>query len=326
MPERQTGTQAVQIGAETTYGTAVAANRKLRSMDFTINPTGNVLNYKPQGSKLPTVVVPGQQWTDGSLSGRPVYDELIYPLSMVFGAPTPTVIGSAAAQLWTFTYTAGAAITPKSMTVEKGSSVRAGEAPGVILTEFGFHLTPNEVTIDGSLMGQIYADGITMTAAPTLLPQVPVLPTEFNVFIDDTFAAIGTTKWLRAFAFDLNMSGIFSPVWTLNTALTSYAATVENSDPEITATLRVAADATGMGLLDTLRAGATKYIRVRGSSLTLADTGAFYRFGFDMAVKLADFSDFDDEDGLYVRDWPLQIVDDPNISLEATLVCTRTTL
>jgi hypothetical protein len=321
MAERQTGTQQVQIAPEVTPGTGVAATKKLQSMDFTINPTGEVLQFKPQGSKLPTVVIPGQEWTDGALSGRPVYDELIYPLSMIFGAPTPTTV-AVTGKLWTFTYNPATALTPKTFTVEKGSAVRAGKSVGVGLTDFGVHITRNEVTVDGAVLGQLYTDGITMTATPTTLPQQPVLPGEWNIYIDDTFGAIGTTKWLRAFSLDVNMSGLYSAIWPINTALTSYATTVENNDPTITMDLRVEADATGMGLLTSLRAGATKYIRAKAVSLTtIPGSTAFYQFGIDAAVKLADFSDFDDEDGLYVRDWPLQVVNDSSISLEIIVQC-----
>lgn len=326
MAERQTGNQQVQIAPEVSSGTAVPADTRLRSIDITINPRGEVSTFRPQGSKLPTIVIPGQEWGGGSLSGMPVYDEIIYPLAMIFGAPTPTTVDTSG-KTWVFTYTAGAALTPKTMTVEKGDSVRAGELPGVHIVDFGLHVTRNEVTIDGEVLGLLYADGITMTATPGTLPQVPILPKHFDLFVDPAFDDIGTTKYLRGFAFDLNMAGLYNPIWPLNSALTSYATTVENSEPDITAELRVEADATGMGHLTKLRAGDTQYCRVVATSNVLAGAAtAFYSLQVDFAAKIAEYSDFDDEEGLYVRPLPLAIVDDEDLSLEITVTCVTAAL
>lgn len=320
MPERQTGNQAVQIGAESTAGTAVAAGKRLRSIDITINPRGEVTTFRPQGSKLPTIVVPGKEWGGGDLSGMPVYDEIIYPLSGIFGAPTPTTVDTSG-KSWVFTYTPGAALTPKTFTVEKGDSVRAGELPGTHVSDFGFHVTRNEVSIDGAVIGQLYTDAITLTPTPTTLPQVPILPKHFDLYIDPTFGALGTTKYLRGFAFDLTMGGLYNPVWPLNSALTSYAVTVENSEPDITAELRVEADATGMAQLVKLRAGDTQFFRVVATSTTLAGAAsAYYKLQIDFAAKIAEYADFDDEDGLYVTPLPLQIVADDNLALAITVV------
>lgn len=326
MPERQTGNQAVQLAPEVTAGTAVAADTRLRSIDITINTRGNVSTFRPQGSKLPTVVVPGQEWSGGDISGMPVYDEIVYLLAMIFGAPT-VATSDTTAKTWPFVYTPGAALTPKTFTVEKGDSVRAGEAPGVHATDFGLHITRNEITVDGAVMGLLYSDGITMTAAPTSLPQVPILPKHVDLYIDSTFGALGTTKYLRGFSFDLNMGGLYNPIWPLNSALTSYATSVENTEPDITAEIRVEADATGMALLTTLRAGGTKYCRVIATSDVLAGAAtAYHKLQVDFAAKVAEYSDFDDEDGLYVRPIPLQLVDDDDLALEITVVNTTAAL
>lgn len=320
MAERQTGNQQVQVGPQTLFGTGVAASKRLRSIDITVNPRGEVTTYKPQGSKLPTVVVPGQEWSGGSITGSPVYDEMVYPLAMIFGTPT-VATSDTSAKTWPFVYTPGAALTPTALTVEKGDSVRAHKGIDTIATDLGIHITRNEFTIDGSTMGTLLTDGITMTATPTTLPQVPILAKHFDLYIDPTFGAIGTTKYLRGFAADLNLAGLYSSIWPINSALTSYAAAVENSEPDITAELRVEADATGMAHLTKLRAGDTQFFRIVGTSNVLAGAAtAFYKITIDFAAKLNAYSDFDDLDGLYVWPLPLQIVDDTSLALTITVV------
>lgn len=318
MPERQTGNQVTQFGLETVAGTAVAANKKFKSFDVTINPTGEMSSYRPQGSRLPTVVVPGQEWTGGAISGAPVYDELMYLLAMTLGAPTTTVTG-VTGQQHVFTFNAEGAQNAKTFTIEKGDSVRAGKASHVLATDLAINLTRNEFTIDGSVIGQLYTDGVTMTASPTTFPQIPILPKQFSLFLDDTSAALGTTKYLRGFAASLSLSGLVSAIWPINDALTSFATTVDTSELDATMELRVEADASGMALLTSLRAGSTKFLRIVSQGPVIGAGPATYALQIDAAVKIANYADFDDEDGLYVVPWPLQIVNDAWGSLKITL-------
>jgi len=320
MPERQTGNQVTQIGIETTSGTSVAANKRLKSVDITLNTAGEFTSFVPQGSRLATTVVPGREWTSGSISGMPVYDEIIYPLAIALGAPVTTTVLTTGKQHVFTLLNNGAAQAAKTVTLEKGDAVRAGKASHVQAETLGFSISRSEFSIEGDVMGQLYTDGVTLTATPATFPQIPILPKDFSVYLDNTWAALGTTKLLRGFASNISLSGLIAGVWPLNQANTSFATTVDTTELDATMELRMAADAVGMAQLTALRAGTTKYLRIEALGPLIAGGTAVNTFRIDAAVKFADYAEFDDEDGIYVVPWPLQVVDDASGPLVITVI------
>lgn len=319
MPERATGNQATQIGVEVTPGTSVAANRKLKSIGIQLNPAGEVNVFRPQGSKLPTVLSVGKEWSAGSIAGQPVYDELSYLLASVIDTSVDTVVNTTGQQ-HVYTLSAEAPDTGKTFTLEQGDSVRAGKATHLQVVDLSMEFSRAGVSVSGACIAQRYQDAITMTASPTVLPQIPLLPTEVDIFLDPTFGAIGTTKYLRAFRAVLDLTGRYQAIWPLNSALTSFATTIEGAAPDARITLQLAADAVGMAFLTALRAGTTQYLRLKSTGPVIGAGPAVYSLQVDAAVKVADFAGFEDADGVYAIPWPLQIVSDTSLSLTVTLV------
>jgi hypothetical protein len=241
---------------------------------------------------------------------------------MALGAPTITTVGTTGKQHVFTLLNTGAAQAAKTVTLEKGSSVRAGKAAYVQAVDIGFGISRSEFTIDGAVMGQLYTDGITLTASPTTFAQVPILPKDFSVYLDSTWAGLGTTKLLRVFGNALNLAGLVGGVWPINQANTSFAVTVDQSELDATMELRMEADATGMANLTALRAGTTRYLRIEAVGPAIAGGSAFNTFRIDAAVKVAEYADFDDEDGIVVTPWPLQVVDDTDGPLVVTVINT----
>jgi hypothetical protein len=66
--------------------------------------------------------------------------------------------------------------------------------------------------------------------------------------------------------------------------------------------LRLEADNVGMGLLSTMRTGDTKYLRILATSEPIYSTYK-YRLQIDTAVKIAEVSEFSDDDGIFQIEW-----------------------
>lgn len=329
MPERSSLAQGVQIGVETTEGTVVPANRKLQALSIALAPNLETNRFRPMGQKYDALVTPGKEWSVADVSGVATYDELIYPLSMILTSTTPTEFGGvgSAGRQWVFAPSSSAEDNVKSFTVEQGGSVRAHRAPGVVLTDFGITWNRDNVELSGSGMGQLFTDGVTMTAAPTTVPLVPILPSQINVFSDPTFAALGTTKLLRALEGELSIGSRFGPVWVLNSANTSYVARVE-TEPDATFRLQLEADPAGMGPLTNARAGSTLYIRVAATGAAITPGTSSYTMQFDMACKVESIGSLDDVDGVYAIEYDMRLVHDAGLggAIKATLVNTQTGL
>lgn len=325
MPERSSISQVVQLGVEATPGTAVAASKRLQSMGIEPSPNLETSQFRPAGSKYNTLSIAGKEWTTAAITGRPVFDEIIYPLASVL--TTPVVSGAGVAKTWTFTPSAVSEDNPKTFTVEQGSAFRAHRFVQALVTAFSLSFTRDAIEMGGTMLGEAIEDGIAMTGAPTVLPLVPVVPATVCVYLDDDFGDLGTTKLSRLLALEWGIADRFGPLWTIDCDEDSYAATIEQA-PNLTTGMTMEADAAGMGLLVTARAGATKYMRIEAIGPVIDAGPDTYRLRIDMPVKVTETGGFSDEDGVYAVQWSTTGVDDGDFGgpLEVEVVNTTTAL
>lgn len=310
MPERTSITQVIQLGVETTEGTSVAANKLLGAIS--INPTlqAETSDFRPMGTKYRTLVIPGKEWVEADLEGIGNFDELVYFLASLVGTPVITTTGTTGKQ-HVFTPSSTAADTIKTFTIEQGDAVRAHKFAGAVVSELGMEFTRESIEVTGTMIGTGFTDGITLTATPTAIATQPMLPATVNVFVDTAAASLGTTKLTRALQVGWNISDRYGPLWTLNSAVTGYAARIE-TEPTAEGHLMVEADATGMGYLTQLRAGSTRFLRIEVLDTALIGAGpATYKAWFDFAIKFNAAAPLEDEEGVYAADWPFTIVHDP---------------
>ncbi len=301
MSERTTITQVTQIGVEVTPGTAVPADVLLQAISIEPSIQAEVQTYRPAGGKFVTMGALGKEWTEASISGPAAYTDLTYLLASILSYATPVQQGQSTAYLWTFSPAHQAEDTVKTYTVEHGSSVRAGSFAHGIVTELGLSFSRESVEVSGSMLGQRYQDGITMTSTPTAVPLQPVLPTEVSVYIDPTAAALGTTQLERAFQAEWKIGNRFAPLWPLNASISSFATTVETA-PEATLALTVEADAAGMGPLSAMRTGTKQFIRIEAVGPVIAEAYP-WKLTLDMCGLVSEVGEFSDEDGVYAVQW-----------------------
>lgn len=316
MAERSTISQTVQIGVETTPGTSVAANKKLASIGFSIGPKVESNMVLPIGQKYPTLAVVGKEWSEAEIEGWPVYTELPYIFSSLMSTATSVVQvmdggTPSGGYTWTFDSNTFNADTPKTYTLEQGSSVRAHKVTNGIITEWSMDWSREECKIGGTLLGTAIQDGITMTASPTSLAQIPVRPTQFSVYLDDTAAGLGTTKLTRALKGDIKIADRFGPLWVVDAAQSSFVNTIE-IEPKVEFSIMQMADAAAMANLTAMRNGTIKFMRLEavGPALYTGGITVNHKFTIDMAGMISDIEPFEDQDGVYAITWDFSAVHD----------------
>lgn len=300
MPEVSSLFNGVQIGAETTPGTAVSAGKLLNYLNF--QPTfwpGDFNVMKPMGQKVGSGVAPGLDYTSWALnSDVGSYSELVYPYCSLFQNVSPTTVDTSA-KLWTFVPAGRSEDTIKTYTVQTGAATRAQQASYVLVTGFEqtFNRT-NGVTSTGTAIGQSISDNVVLTSTPSAIEDQPILPTHLDVFLDTTSAGIGVTRLTRDFNAVFRYNDARSAVWPINSTLGSYGSHVE-TPPTVQIELTVEADSQGMGPLVTARAGTIQYIRLSAVSTVLAGAAtAKYQLLIDMAGKITGIAGPDDTDGI----------------------------
>lgn len=429
MADRSTISQLIQIGVEATPGTPVAATRQLTSLSIEPSIKSDVKEFAPMGFKYNTIDVEGKEWVEASAKGIPSFNEIVYPLSSVLTATTPTLLGSGVYQ-WAYSPSSSTPDNPKTYTVEHGGPVRADQFANGIFSGYTFNFSRDAVDQSGTLVGQRLVDPFTMTTiavnevqsltitgtptggtftltwngqttapiafnaaaaavqtALTALPnigagnitvtgsalptgpqtitftgllggntqalitatstgltggstptatvtettpgsngQLPIQPmfgNQLDIYLDSSAAMLGTTKLTRAFTGQISLADRFNPFWPINTALSSWAGTVERK-VRAEARLMVEADGSGMAFLTNFRAGSSMFMRVQATGPLIAG-GFTYLFRWDVALKVRAPSAFRDEEGVYAIEWTFDIVHDPAWGRSQQVVVQNTT-
>jgi hypothetical protein len=311
MAERATISQSCQIGVETTPGTGVTASKKMGGIGFVLSPAIETSAQRPSGQKYAANQILNQEWSSLSIDGGPCYTELPYIFASLMSAPTVTEYMDSSTHTgafrWVFDSNPSDDDAPKTFTIEQGSSSRASKAVGCLITGIEFVLSRSEISLSGEGIGSQYQDGITMTAAPTRLAQIPVRPTELSFYSDPTWAALGTTKLTRALSATFSLSDRYGPLWVVDASKPSYAATVETV-PTLEVKLLQVADASGMAPLVQMRAGATACLRFEAVGPRIYDgavTDYYHKMTIDVAAQVTAVAEPSDEDGVYAIEWTL---------------------
>jgi hypothetical protein len=322
MTDRASVFQGVQIGVEATYGVQVPANKLLRGISIEPSIQTNIDVFRAMGVKYASVAVQGREWVQANITGSPTFDEIVYLLSSVMAQASPAgagvLTGTAGAYTWTFNPASSAPDTIKSFTVEHGSSQRSDSFTGGVVTAFNMNFTREKVDISGTMIGQLFDNtNPAMTAAPAGLPLVPIAARYFDVFLDNTSTGLGTTKLTRPLSVGFSLDTRFAPVWAIDSSQNSFAALVETA-PKAQVRMMVEADAAGMAILDTMRAGGQKFMRVATAttgtnappSIPTSAPAAPYGFELDMSLRVTAISQFRDQGGVYAVEYTFDIMDD----------------
>ena len=308
MAERSTLNQIVQLGVETTPGTVATVTKKLAAASIEPSPQVEVDQFRPAGQKFKTFTALGKEWATASLSGRLTYNEIVYLLSSVVSSATITTPGGATnARNWSFASSPYVDDTPKTFTVEHGSSVRADRFTYGLVNEIGLNFSRQSCEISGSMMGKAiednFAGGLT-TSGVTQLSLLPVLPTQVSIYMAATRAGLGgASKLTRVLGAEWSLGNRYNPVWPIDASLAATYAAIIESEPDLSMSLTMEADAAGMGPLANLRAGDTRYIRIEGVGAEIDAGVNNNKFTLDTCVQVTGTGGFSDQDGVYAIQW-----------------------
>lgn len=308
MTDRAKVIEAVQFGLESTPGTAVAAPTNIRSVSVDMKIGGSADLFRPDGHKFNTLGETNMEWTTFGVNGKPTYTEICWLLAAMFGNPSPSSSG-VAVKTRVYEMADTALLTPKTLTIEKGSSVRAQKLAYGVLTDLGLTFSRGSgLTLTGSGIGQLWTDGITLTASPVDVPLVPVIGKQLDFWIDATSAGLGTTKMLRAFHVEPTIGGVYAPIWAINSALSSFAAVVD-AVPTTGMKIVLEADAAGMAYLTQYRADTLMFVRLKATGPVI-DTAIPYSLTYDACLLIKSVSPDEDESGVTVVTYETEFVKD----------------
>ena len=251
-PEVAAVNQQIQLGVETTWGTAVACNKLIKALDIVPAISGQTTPYTPSGNRY--VSVQEQDWEESSfaINGILDFNTLAYLLSSAYGIITPALNGSSAtAYKWQATPPiTGPSVQRQSYSFQQGDSVRARSATSLLLNAFGYKWTPKTSPMLSGVtaFGLPIADAITLTASPTAVTLAPITDLQFKYYLDLTSAGIGTTGLTRLFSVDYAFGNIGGPFYASNRSSIGPSGNVD-LPPKTSIKLLLETDAIGLAAM-----------------------------------------------------------------------------
>ena len=293
MGEKATIFQTTQIGVESTLGTPVAANKKLLSVSLSPNPRVESQPFRPDGNKYASFSTLNKEWSEVGIDGKPTFNEIIYMLASLCHYAVPVQQGATAAYKWTFVSNTSAEDVGKSFTVEQGDANSAWRVAGTKVSGLSLKFNRSEIGMSGTAIGEAIEKGITMTASPTSLAPVPMLPAQMKFYMADTQAGLaGATAMTRGYAIEWNLNNKFGLNWPVG----QDPIAVEG-EPDYTATIKVATDTAGLSLLDNMRNATAKWFRVKLTGNLIAPT-YYHDFQLDFPANVLQPSNFENQENI----------------------------
>lgn len=305
MPLPATVFKGIQVGVEGTPGTPVAANKKLLAVSMVPSPQAETKSFKAMGNKYASFASLNKEWSSINIEGVPTYNEIVYLLSGLLHYAAPVQQGATTAYKWTFVSNTSAADVGKSFTIEQGDATSAWRVAGAKISGLTFNFSRNDVKVNGSGVGKTLETGITITAGPTALSPVPILPSHLKFYMADTQAGLaGATALTNSFNMEWSLTDKFGLAWPVG----QNPEAVEG-EPNSSGKITIATDTEGMGLITTLRNAATKWFRIEATG-ALISTPYYQKFTIDFPAQIESVGDFTDLDNVYTVQFGLLPIHD----------------
>lgn len=155
MPEVLEVTRSLQLGVEVTAGTTVAATKRMQTLGYMPDMKLVAEPFVPAGQFLETVMVLSKEWTEGTLTGKPSYGELVYPLSALLGPATITTPGGGiVSRQFKWNIYGNVALVPQTFSSENGDSTEAELAAFWHLVALNMVINRQSIALTGKSMAQ----------------------------------------------------------------------------------------------------------------------------------------------------------------------------
>jgi hypothetical protein len=300
MGEKASIFQGVQVGIQTLAGTGVDADLKLLSVSVVPQPRTEADQFRPMGSKYPSFVTLSKEWSELAIEGKLTYNEIVYLLSSFLSAPTPVQQGATTAYKWTFVSDTDGEDDGELLTIQQGDANNAWEVIDGRVNGLTFTFNRSGANVNGSGIAGKLDTTATLTVSPTSLTPLPILAGHLSFKMADTQAGLaGATALTRGFSMEFSLTDKSGLAWPVG----QEPVPVETT-PNIQAKLKLATDTVGMGLIATMRAGTTKWFRIKGTGALIEDT--YYNdFQLDFPAQIEAPGDMSDQEGLYALEYSL---------------------
>jgi hypothetical protein len=204
-------------------------------------------------------------------------------LASIFGLPTtttPDATNAPTARQHVFTLMGRGARNPVTFTAQWGLGSAAIQFAYFLFNTLTMGAQRSELTFETSAFSRDGDETITLaTSGVTTVESVPIDPTQYDVFSDNTWAGLGVTKLLDCHEGVVSIGETWGRSSPLNSAIVSFAKALENEEVEYGGNMQLAFDAVAKALIATYKAGARKFNRLQTTGPLIGTGPSTTRYG-----------------------------------------------
>lgn len=302
----------IRIGLEVTAGTAVACPIKIPALEIVVETAGGEGEaFRPAGYKHVSFVIPGgDEMSNLTLGGKLCYNSLPFLLaSLGYAAPSTVTTG---VYKWSWVPNTSAADTIKTFTIQEGPSGSGAQMPYGLFTGWTINFRRNAIEFSGSgIAGKVTDNQALTTVTKTITPK-PVIGSQIYVYTATTRTGLDSAVPLTDLAgVEVHYTDKYAPWWALNGSVSTFADIVDTV-PDVGGRIMTLYNSTGYGYRTTMRAGDTKWMRIKAVGATITGT---YTHGmhFDFPLQFTNPGDREDDEGAYALGFNFNCIHDDTV-------------
>lgn len=242
--------------------------------------------FTPSGYRAGTFT-PTEEYGRFEVEAPQCFNAMLPVLASTLGAPVSTPDGNVpTAATHEFVLKSRGERTPVTFTTIWGGVSFAFESSYFAFNELTYGVQRSELTFETSGVGRTPDE--TVTFPSTGITEVPaqVIPARaYDVYIDDTWDDIGTTKYLACYDASVSIGETWGRDTPINSAIVSFSSLVENEEIDFEGEMQVGLDAAAQELFSTFRSGALKYVRIAALGPVIGDD-VRYRIEIDYPIRI----------------------------------------
>jgi len=284
--------QGLYLQRETVPGQALTTAMR-RYLGIRVNDFGWDIERdveRAAGYKAPTGETETTRVGNMDLEVRQDFNAMLPLLSGVFGAPTSaataTATPSTVAYEHLFDINPRAADTMATFTAMWGDATHALQSTNVAFHGMTLGVQRDELSLSSNAILRAPVTGIPLpTTGVTEIPMRTARSSQCDVYLDTTWAGLGTTQLLDLYATEIDWGDKLEPDWVVNSNLNSFSELIEAEEIDYTQSLTVGFNSVGVAQINEALDGKMKFIRVvcRGADINGTDS---YLMEIDTAVVL----------------------------------------
>jgi hypothetical protein len=303
----------IRIGLEGTPGTAVGCPIKVPALEIVIETAGGEGEaFRPAGSKHSTFVTPGgDEMSNLTLGGKLCYNTFPYVMACLgYAAPSTVTTG---VYKWTWIPASYSADTFKTYTIQEGPSGSGAQMAYGLFTGFTANFRRNQIEFSGSGIAGAVTDGQALTSITKTVTPKPVIGSQIYVYMATTRTGLDSASPLTDLSgVEIHYTDKYAPWWALNGSLSTFADMVEVV-PDVGGRIMTLYNATGYGYRTSMRAGDTKWLRLKAVGAAISGT---YTYGmqFDFPLQFTNPGDREDDEGAYALGFNFNMLHDETVN------------